>query len=156
VKAFFFFHAFDEPTLSAWQSGVYYADGTPKASLPAVQKAIRDGAGGVLARCPGLQLTPQAKISYPTGRALKHVPFTLRITCDIDCNVYARLAKLPQNSTTLAVNVHLSAGVTTRVRFPARRVRAGPYRFTVRLTAPLNVGPPARLQSDPLLIPSQS
>jgi hypothetical protein len=155
VKAFFLFHAFDEPTLSAWQSGVYYADGTPKASLPVVQKSVRDAAGGVLARCPGLQLTPQAKISYPAGRALKHVPFTLRITCDIDCNVYARLAKLPQNSTTLAVTVHLTAGVRTLVRFATRRVRAGPYRFTVRLTAPLNPGPPARLQSDPLLIPSQ-
>jgi hypothetical protein len=156
VKAFFVFNAFDEPTLSAWQSGVYYADGTPKTSLPVVKKAIRDIAGGVITRCQGLQLTPQAKITYPAGKALARVPLTLKITCDIDCNVYARLAKLPQNSTTLAVSAHLSAGVTTRIRLPARRVRAGPYRFTVRLTAPVNIGPPARLQSNPLLIPSQA
>jgi hypothetical protein len=153
VRAFFMFHTFDEPPLDRYQSGVYYADGTPKMSLPVAQKAIRDVTGGVVARCPGLQLTPQAKIAYPFGRALKHVPLTLKVTCDIDCNVYARLAKMPQNSTTLAVSAHLSAGMTTRVLFPARRVRAGPYRFTVRLTAPVNTGPPARLQSDPLLIP---
>jgi hypothetical protein len=156
VKAFFVYHAFDEPILSGWQSGVYYADGTPKTSLPVVKKAIRDVSGGVIMRCPGLQLTPQAKIVYPSGKALAHVPLTLRITCDIDCNVYARLAKLPQASTTLAVSAHLSAGVTTRVTLPARRVAPGPYRLTVRLTAPVNIGPPAHLQSNPLLIPHQS
>jgi hypothetical protein len=156
VKAFFVFHAFDEPPLDRYQSGVYYADGTTKTSLPVVRKAIRDAAGGVLARCPGLQLTPQARVSYPFGNALARVPLTLRVTCNIDCNVYARLAKLPQDSTTLAVRAHVLAGVTTRVSFPARHVRAGPYRFAVRLTAPVNVGPPAELQSDPLLIPNPS
>jgi hypothetical protein len=156
VTTLFVFHAFDEPILSAWQSGVYYADGTAKTSLPVVRKAIRDAAGGVIARCPGLQLTPRARIAYPAGKSLKAVPLKLKVTCDIDCNVYARLAKMPQNSTTLAVSVHLAAGVTTRVIFPARRVRPGPYRFTVRLTAPVNAGPPAQLQSDPLIIPSPS
>jgi hypothetical protein len=110
----------------------------------------------VIARCQGLHLTPQARIAYPSSKALKAVPLTLSVTCDIDCNVYARLAKMPQNSTTLAISAHLAAGVTTRVRFAARRVRPGPYRFTVRLTAPVNVGPAARLQSDPLIIPGPS
>ena len=32
--ALFLFHAFDESDLDRWQSGVYYADGTPKSSLP--------------------------------------------------------------------------------------------------------------------------
>ncbi len=156
VKTLFVFHAFDEPILAGWQSGVYYADGTPKTGLPVVKKAIRDVSGGVITRCLGLQLAPQAKIVYPSGKALARVPLTLRVTCDIDCNVYARLAKMPQNSTTLAVSAHLSAGVATRVVFPARRVRAGPYRFTVRVVAPVNSGPPVQLQSDPLLIPSPS
>jgi hypothetical protein len=156
VKTFFLFHALDEPVLPAWQSGVYYVDGTAKTSLPVVRKAIRDVTGGVITRCPGLQLTPQGRIAYPSGKALARVPLTLRVTCDIDCNVYARLAKLPSVSTTLAVSTHLKAGVTTPVRFPARKVAPGPYRFTVRLTAPINTGPPARLQSDPLIIPSAS
>ncbi len=156
VKTFFVFHAFDEPVLSAWQSGLYYTDGTAKTSLPIVRKAIRDVTGGVVTRCPGLQLTPQGRVVYPSGKALARVPLTLRVTCDIDCNVYARLAKLPAVSTTLAVSAHVRAGVTTLVRFPARRVAPGPYRFTVRLQAPINQGPPARLQSDPLIIPAAS
>jgi hypothetical protein len=156
VKSFFLFHAFDEPALPAWQSGVYYVDGTAKTSLPAVRRAIRDVTGGVITRCPGLQLTPQARIAYPFGKALARVPLTLKVTCDIDCNVYARLAKLPAVSTTLAVSAHLQAGVPTLVKFPARHVAPGPYRFTARLTAPINTGPPARLQSDPLIIPAAS
>jgi len=156
VKSFFMFHAFDESALPAWQSGVYYADGTAKASLAAVRKAIRDVNGGVIAKCPGLQLTPKASVVYPSGKALASVPLKLRITCDIDCNVYARLAKLPQVSTTLAVTAHLKAGVPTIVRLPARRVAPGPYRITVRLTAPVNTGPPLLLQSSPLILPRAS
>ena len=156
VRAFFVFHAFDEPPLSAWQSGVYYADGTPKTSLPVVKQAIRDISGGVITRCPGLQLTPQATITYPSGNALAHPPLTLTITCDIDCNVYARLAKLPQDSTTLAASTHLRAGVTTLVKLPARLVAPGRYQLTARLTAPVNTGPPAQLHSKPLHIPRQS
>jgi hypothetical protein len=156
VKAFFVFHAFDEPDLSGWQSGVYYNDGTAKTSLPVVKAAMRDVTGGVITRCPGLQLTPQATVSYPFGKALGRVPLTLKVTCDIDCNVYARLARLPQVSTTLAVSAHVLAGVPTLVKFPARHVAPGPYRFTVRLVAPVNVGPAERLQSDPLIIPRPS
>jgi hypothetical protein len=156
VKTFFVFHAFDEPPLDRYQSGVYYADGTAKMSLPVVQKAIRDISGGVITRCPGFQLTPQAKITYPAGKALARVPLTLKIICNIDCNVYARLAKLPQASTTLAVSAHLIAGMTTQVRFPAHRVAPGLYRITVRLTAPINIGPPAQRQSKPVLIPRQA
>ena len=33
VRGIFLFHAFDETSLPAWQSGLYYADGTPKTSL---------------------------------------------------------------------------------------------------------------------------
>jgi hypothetical protein len=34
------FHSHDEPSLIGFQSGVYYVDGTPKASLPVVRTAI--------------------------------------------------------------------------------------------------------------------
>ena len=40
VKALYLFHVLDEPQLEGLQSGVYYADGEPKASLPAVRQAI--------------------------------------------------------------------------------------------------------------------
>ena len=46
VVGLLLFHSHDEPVLTGFQSGVYYVDGTPKSSLPAVREAIaaaRDG-----------------------------------------------------------------------------------------------------------------
>jgi hypothetical protein len=35
------FHVRDEPDLAGWQSGLYYIDDRPKASLPLVSRAIK-------------------------------------------------------------------------------------------------------------------
>ena len=40
VRGFLIFHVTDETDYNRWQSGVYYADGTPKASRALVKKAI--------------------------------------------------------------------------------------------------------------------
>jgi hypothetical protein len=48
VSGILFFHVSDEAQLGRWQSGLYYADDTPKTSLPVVERAIGSlRAGGV-------------------------------------------------------------------------------------------------------------
>ena len=48
VRAMFLFHVTDESNLDRWQSGVYYADGTPKSTREAVKQTIdRISAGAV-------------------------------------------------------------------------------------------------------------
>ena len=47
VRGFLIFHVTDETDYNRWQSGVYYADGTPKSDLPLVKasmSAVRVGA----------------------------------------------------------------------------------------------------------------
>jgi hypothetical protein len=51
VIAVFFFHLFDEADLNRWQSGPYYADTTPKSSLPAIRDAALKARNGELADC---------------------------------------------------------------------------------------------------------
>jgi hypothetical protein len=51
VRGLFVFHTFDEPSLSGWQSGLYFADRTPKPSLPAFKRAVADLRNGKLAHC---------------------------------------------------------------------------------------------------------
>jgi hypothetical protein len=52
VMGLLFFHVSDEADLDRWQSGVYYADDTPKSSLPIVQGAAEaTRAGTLVARC---------------------------------------------------------------------------------------------------------
>ncbi len=138
-----FFHSHDEPALTGWQSGVLYADGTPKASAAAVRQSLADARGGSIARCAGLTLSPQPEVLvFPRGRALKQQPFRIRLRCDLDCVYSARLEKLPKGSTTLARRGVAKAGVTTVIELPQRRLAGGAYRFTIRLTHPVNRGAP--------------
>jgi hypothetical protein len=46
------FHVVDERDLGAWQSGLFYADGTPKSSLAAVSAAAQAARAGTLTPCP--------------------------------------------------------------------------------------------------------
>jgi hypothetical protein len=50
VVGLLFFHVSDEADLDRWQSGVYYADDTPKSDLPAVKAAALAARGGTLVR----------------------------------------------------------------------------------------------------------
>jgi hypothetical protein len=48
VTAMFLFHVTDESDLDRWQSGVYYADGTPKSTRGVVKRTIARIHGGAL------------------------------------------------------------------------------------------------------------
>jgi hypothetical protein len=87
VKALFLFHAFDEPALAGWQSGVYFADGTPKSSLAPVRSAMELSRRGAVAHCPGMRLAVRATASQQGPH--------LFLTCDLDCSYVAQLYRLP-------------------------------------------------------------
>ena len=42
----------------------------------------------------------------------------------------------------------------TRIALPQRKIRGGTYRFSVRLLAPVNVGPAKLVVGKPVAIPS--
>jgi hypothetical protein len=50
VVGLLFFHVSDEVDLDRWQSGVYYADDTPKSDLPVVKSAALAARAGTLVR----------------------------------------------------------------------------------------------------------
>jgi hypothetical protein len=52
VRGLFVFHTFDEENLGGWQSGLYFADGTPKPSLAPFRRAVADLRGGKFPACP--------------------------------------------------------------------------------------------------------
>jgi hypothetical protein len=51
VAAFLIFHVSDESQLDRWQSGLFYADDTPKSSLPVVRRAIESLRNGGALTC---------------------------------------------------------------------------------------------------------
>jgi len=147
VEAFFFFHAVDERPRLGWQSGLFYADETAKSGLPAVAAAVRAARGGVIQRCEGLQLTPAPKLAVPRVPVGSRTIPSPTLTCDIDCAYVLRFEKLPRHATVVEKRGRLEARKPTKVPFAARRLANGSYRFTVRATAPVNLGPPGRSAS---------
>jgi hypothetical protein len=130
VRGLFLFHTVDEKDLAAWQSGLYYADGTPKSSLLPVRLALDESRRGVVAQCEGLQLTVKPTVLVRRGR------FTL--TCDLDCSYVARLYRLPGRLLTSKRGLAIG-GVRTAVpiRVPATR---GSYRLRLSAVATVNPG----------------
>jgi hypothetical protein len=67
VAAFFNFEIADEPNLGGWQSGLLWADGTPKPSYDAFKSAVRE----IAARnvdCPHYaELAAGAEIGFSAG-----------------------------------------------------------------------------------------
>jgi hypothetical protein len=130
VKALFLFHAFDEPALAGWQSGLYYADGTPKSSLAAVRAAMELSRRGAVAACPGLRLAVHATASQQGSR--------LFLTCDLDCTYVAQLYRVPGkllvSKRGRAIGKHAS-----RLPFAVPKTTAR-YRLRVSAVAAVNPG----------------
>jgi hypothetical protein len=63
------FHVSDESAHTGWQSGPYYANDTPKSSLPAIRNAALAARSGTLTRCPDT-IAPVVRLAAPAAGAL--------------------------------------------------------------------------------------
>lgn len=132
VLGLLLFHAQDEPELAGWQSGVYYADGTPKTSLQPVRGAAFAVHRGAIAQCPGLQLTP--KVTLARGKTTKAgLPVTM--TCSLDC---AYVLQLDAGGTLKGT----ATGATPKKLLFHGHIRSGRHVITATATATTNAGPP--------------
>ncbi|HEX6700527.1 MAG TPA: hypothetical protein VF101_07325, partial [Gaiellaceae bacterium] len=128
VRGIFLFHTVDESDLDRWQSGLFYANGKAKSSLPAVRLAAQYSRRGIVAQCAGLELQIKARADRFT---IRNAGFGFRLRCDLDCNYRARLEKVATGGTTLATRGRAVGGQPAQVAFPQRRIAPGRYRFTV-------------------------
>ena len=136
VRGLFLFHAFDERDLTGWQSGLYYADDTPKSSLAPVRVAFEQSRRGVVAHCDALALTIHPKVA-PHGAVLT-------LTCDLDCSYVAQLYRLPGKLLVTKRGRAVGGRATTLpLRVPAQRAS---YRLRLSAVAPVNPGPAATLR----------
>jgi hypothetical protein len=136
VMGLFLFHVQDEPALSAWQSGEYYVDGTPKPSLAAVAASAATVHRGVAAACPGLRLTPKLVVKHgkPDRRGMK-----VTLTCSLDCSYTVSLDR--RRLTGRAVG-RLPKPLLFKGALPAGR-----HSLSARATAALNAGPPVSVSA---------
>ena len=148
-------HAKDEEPLAGSQSGLLYADGTPKTSLAAVKSALIATRGGSVARCPGMALPVRLRlVRFPFGSGLRKPALSFRIRCELDCVYRARLVRVANGATTLAAGGRSAAGAEVRTFLPKRKVAPGRYRLVLTLSHPVNPGVPLVRESAPFRLPA--
>jgi len=127
------FHVQDEPALPAWQSGQYYVDGTPKASLGPTRAAAGAVRRGIAAHCDGLELTPKLtlKVVRTDAKAV-----TVSLTCTLDCSFVATLDRRR------ALRGTAVGGLAKTVAWRGK-VTPGRHVVTAQGGATVNTGPPA-------------
>ena len=143
VEGIMILHTIDETPLDRWQSGIFYADGTPKSSLPAVRAALNRTSGGSIAHCPGIQLPVQATQVRFAGRgAARQGEFRASFTCALDCRYQVRVVKVTTGATKMVRGGRAPVGRRVQVQFARHHLGRGTYRYRLRLVHPVNPAPP--------------
>jgi hypothetical protein len=143
VEGILLFLVNDERARAAWQSGLYFVDGTPKSSRAPVTRALNSAAGGSITRCPGVQLPVHALgLRFGTRSAARRGIFRTSWSCDLDCRYQLRLENAVTHATKMSKRGQATVGAAVRVEFKPRRLARGTYRYTLTLVHPVNPAPP--------------
>jgi hypothetical protein len=143
VEGLLLFLSRDERARAAWQSGVFYVDRSAKSSLPRVTEALDRATGGSITRCPGVQLpVGTSLLRFGTRSAAKRGVFRTTFRCDLDCVYQVRLENAVTHATKLGRKGRAEVGEIVTVDLGKRRLRAGDYRYTLRLVHPVNPAAP--------------
>lgn len=137
------FHSQDEAALASWQSGVYYADGTPKASLWAVRGALDRARGGSLAHCADLSLDVTATtLRFPKPALLSTGTAAIQVVCPLDCAATLTLTRLADGKVVYTRKAYALAREPLSVPLRKLRLRPGQYAWAGSFVQPVNPGTP--------------
>jgi hypothetical protein len=147
VAGLFLFHPQDERARRAWQSGVLYADGTPKTSFWAVRDGLRRTQGGSISRCAGMALDVQAsQVAFPTQAAFRSGTRDVTFRCTLDCAWELRAVRA-SGAAAATVRGYGKVGEVIVASLARRRLGTAPVSLVLTLTHPVNPGVPWTVQS---------
>ena len=151
VAGMLLFHSHDEDALASWQSGVYYADGTPKASFWAVRDALDRTRGGSVAKCEGLALNVALTgVRFPGPREFTSGKRDTRFRCTLDCAWELTATRTTTGAVAARIHGYGRWGRTIVASLTGRRIGTAPVRLTLTVTQPVNPGLPATRESGEL------
>ncbi len=146
VAGILLFHSQDEKALLSWQSGVYYADGTPKSSFWAVRDSLSRVRGGSIARCEGMALdVAPAAVRFPGQAAFARGVRDVWFRCPLDC---AWTLEAVRTSGAVAATARgWSRAGRVVASLGAAKLGASPVRLRLTVVHPVNPGTPATVTS---------
>jgi hypothetical protein len=148
VEGILLFHSQDETALLSWQSGVYYADGTPKSSFWAVRDALARTRGGSISKCAGmaLEVSPLG-VRFPSPRAFQRGTHSVRFRCSLDCGWTLEALRATTGAVAARVNGYGTADRSLVASFGKAKLGATPVRLRLTLVHPVNPGTPESVTS---------
>jgi hypothetical protein len=148
VAGILLFHSQDETALPSWQSGVYYADGTPKSSFWPVRDSLARTRGGSIARCDGMALdVSPLGVRFPAPRAFQRGVHSVRFRCSLDCAWTLEALRSTTGAIAARVNGYGRADTTLLASFGKARLGKTPVRLRLTLVHPVNPGTPESVTS---------
>jgi hypothetical protein len=132
VAGVLIFHVSDERDARAWQSGVYYANGTPKSSLGAVRDAALAAQTGVLAHCHTVKSTHDlADVTFHEPTTTPPSALSVDLTCALPCSYQLRV--LDATSGAPVASSDGKAVNQQTITIPAEGLAAGSYQYALRV-----------------------
>ncbi len=141
VVGMLLFHSQDETARLSWQSGVYYADGSTKASFWNVKSALERARGGSITHCDGMTLdVVPSVLRFPKAVALLRGKGVIRVTCPLDCVATLSLTRA-DGRVVWTRKLYGLAEVPNALPLGKLRLRAGSYAFSASVVHPVNPSP---------------
>jgi hypothetical protein len=151
VAGILLFHSEDETALLSWQSGVYYADGTPKSSLAAVRDSLDRARGGSITHCDGLALDVGLKnVRFPGQAEFLRGKRDVRFRCTLDCAWEVVATRTTTGVVAARVHGYGRWGRAIVASLRDRKLGRAPVRLTLTVTHPVNPGLSVSRQSGEL------
>jgi len=148
VAGMLLFHSHDERALLSWQSGVYYADGTPKASFTAVRDSLDRTRGGSIATCSGAPLDVKAtRLRFPGPNEFLKGRRDVRFRCSLDCSWELAAVRTATGAVAAKVRGYGRWGRPLVATLEGRRIGRAPVRLVLTLVHPVNPGTPTVRES---------
>jgi hypothetical protein len=133
VAGLLIFHVSDESDGNAWQSGVYYADGTPKTSMDGVRLAALAAQAGTFAQCAEAKTASALESVAFHAPPVAPGPLQIDVTCDAPCTYEAQVIDLQDGDVVAKADGNADGAQT--VSIPDEGLGPGNYQYTLRVFA---------------------
>ena len=147
VAGMLLFHTHDEPGRPGWQSGLVYADGSPKSSLEPVKQAMESAATASLGACP-----VQARVSAD----LTTTDRTISFRCERACTYRARFLRLPRRTMIAVKTGRAAAGRRVTLTVEPAQTTPGWHQLSIAFVDAALPGRPVERVSAPFVLRSSS
>ena len=131
VAGLLIFHVADERDARGWQSGIYYANGTPKSSLAAVRDGALAAQSGTLGTCAvGKTTTNLDGVAFHEPTVTAPTMLAIDFSCALPCSYTAQVVDARTGAVVAAAGGKVVGQAT--VSLSADGLEAGSYQYVLR------------------------